>query len=504
MSRVRNAARSLATGYAAIAVNVLYTLGSVPLALHYLSQEEFGLWATVGQVASYLLLVDMGMSGSVSRFLMDYKDDPTDPRYGTVIQTGFLVLLVQGLLIALAGTILSYWLPGLMRVPTEFIPAFRILVACQCILLGSFFVDRIFTGLLQAHHRFDLINYAQIAQFVLMLATQWIAFHLGWGVYSLLAATFISLLTGFLINVIWVMQLKVLPPRGCWGSPSGAMFKELFGFAKDMFLTAVGLQLLNASQLVVISRTLGLSAAAVWSVANKAFPVAFQGVSRIFDFSGSALGELHIRGEQDKLRRRYADVLVLTAAAAVFAGAALAVCNSSFMLVWTRGKITWPRRNDVLLGFLLTLTCVTRCPIGLSGYLKNIGAMRWIYFFEGISFFVMSLFVAPYFGMTGIICVAILANIACSGGYGIWRTAYFFGINASHVVGWLKTAAAYLALMAPLVAILWWIASRISPVSGLLMNAAVMATVGLGLFWIIGLTQPLRTEIKATLRKLVM
>lgn len=503
MSRLRNTARSLASGYAAIAVNVVYTLGSVPLALHYLSKAEFGLWATVTQVASYLLLIDAGMSGSVSRFLMDYKDDPTDPRYGAVIQTGLLVFLVQGTCIALGGTALSFGLPGLMHVPTEFAGIFQLLVAAQCILLGAFFADRILTGLLQAHHRFDLMNYTQIAQLIISFAVQWIAFHLGWGLYSLLVATFAAFFTRFVNNLISVLRLKLLPSKGCWGRPSRGIFDEIFAFARDMFLTLVGYQLLNASQLVVISRTLGLSAAAIWSVANKVFPVAFQGVSRILDFSGSAIAELHIRGERDKLRRRYADVLLLTASAAVFAGAAIAVCNSSFLIVWTKGEIAWPRRNDILLGLLLTLICVTRCPIALSGYLKNMGPIRWIYFFEGVSFFTASWLVAPRFGMTGILSAAVAADIVWSGGYGLWRTAFLFGVSTSTVVKWLRLPGNYLLLMIPIVAVLWWAASRLPPLLGLMTNTTAIITAGLALFWFAGLSPALRQELSGVARRML-
>ncbi len=173
------------------------------------------------------------------------------------------------------------------------------------------------------------------------------------------------------------------------------------------------------------------------------------------------------------------------------------------MIVWTKGEIAWPRQNDVLLGLLLALTCVTRCSIGLSGYLKNIGAMRWIYFFEGVSFFVTSLLIAPYLGMTGILSVAILANVVWSGGYGFRRTAHLLGTTTGKVVGWLHTAGRYLLLMAPVVALLWWTASRVAPVAGLVTNTVVMGTLGFGLLWLIGLTPDLRAEIKSTLRKLI-
>ena len=58
MSRIKNLARGLASGYAAMAANVLYTMGSVPLALSYLSKDEFGLWAVVSTIGGYLMLID--------------------------------------------------------------------------------------------------------------------------------------------------------------------------------------------------------------------------------------------------------------------------------------------------------------------------------------------------------------------------------------------------------------------------------------------------------------
>src|SRR3954453_16604650 len=112
MSRLRNTARSLASGYAAMASNIIYTLASVPLALHYLSKDEFGLWALVTQVVGYLLLLDMGITGSVSRFLIDHKDEKSSGAYGSVLKTGCLVLGVQGACIAMGGVLISFFLPG--------------------------------------------------------------------------------------------------------------------------------------------------------------------------------------------------------------------------------------------------------------------------------------------------------------------------------------------------------------------------------------------------------
>lgn len=75
MSRLKKFTHSLLSGYVALGANIFYTLASVPLVLHYLGKAEFGLWALVLQLSGYIALVDLGMAGSVSRILIDHKDD---------------------------------------------------------------------------------------------------------------------------------------------------------------------------------------------------------------------------------------------------------------------------------------------------------------------------------------------------------------------------------------------------------------------------------------------
>jgi len=71
-------------------------------------------------------------------------------------------------------------MPALLGVPAGFVGIFRLLVMGQCLLIGAFFVGRILLGVLEAHQRFDILNYSQILQLTIGFATQWAAFHRGW------------------------------------------------------------------------------------------------------------------------------------------------------------------------------------------------------------------------------------------------------------------------------------------------------------------------------------
>ena len=87
MARLRYYLQSVASGYASMGASILCTLVSVPLALSYLSEREFGLWALATQIGFYIALVDFGMTGALSRILVDYKDRRDSIEFSSVVRT---------------------------------------------------------------------------------------------------------------------------------------------------------------------------------------------------------------------------------------------------------------------------------------------------------------------------------------------------------------------------------------------------------------------------------
>jgi O-antigen/teichoic acid export membrane protein len=502
MSRTRKFSHSLASGYLFLGATTVQTLASVPLALHYLPKQEIGLWALVIQISGYLLLIDLGMSGSISRILIDHKDQPGAGVYGAIIKTGALVLLVQGAIIVIAGVAVSFCLPDLFAVPTAYQRDFQILTAGQCIALGALFVGRMFNHILQAHQRYDLCNYALMFGVAANLGVMWFGFHLGWDLYSLLAASVAGQLVATVLTLAAVIKLKLFPQSGAWGCVNRKTFHELFSYGREILLLSVGLQLVSASQIMVISRTLGLDAAAVWYMATKSFMLAQQIVYRPVDFSAAAFSEMMARGERDRLLTRFRDLVVISASFAVWAGLAAGLCNQSFLAIWTQGAIHWRASSDWLMALFIVVTSITRSHIAFTGLTKDIRAMKYVYPFEGIAFVGLSLLVTPVWGMNGVIVSALVTNILCSGIYGFWRTREYFHVShARSLFGWLRQPLWFLLALSAVFMPLWWISRDWNPFMRLSVNATVAAVVGFGLFWQLGLSRPLRVEILALLTR---
>jgi hypothetical protein len=169
-----------------------------------------------------------------------------------------------------------------------------------------------------------------------------------------------------------------------------------------------------------------------------------------------------------------------------------------------RWPVAWPWHNDALMGFWIILSCVTLCHVGLTGPVKQIGAMRYVYFLEGATFVAGSFLIARHAGLTGIIAMAILADLLWSGGYGFWRTARYFQISIREPLFiWLQPTYRYLVLLAPMAALLWWGTFRLPALARLVIGSGVMALVGLSLLWCLGLTEDLRQELNARFSPIV-
>jgi len=190
-----------------------------------------------------------------------------------------------------------------------------------------------------------------------------------------------------------------------------AVFKRIFHFGKDILMVTLGSQLINATQIMIISRWIGLDAAATFAVATKFYSMAMQLVNNPISASAPGLAELYIRGEHQSFVRRYWDLIALTLAASCLVATGLAAGNRSMVSVWTHGSIQWSWTNDLLLALLVVLRNINGCFVGLFGLLKNWKPVRYIYFLEGVLFVPVAIFLADRFGLIGVLIASLIAHL---------------------------------------------------------------------------------------------
>jgi O-antigen/teichoic acid export membrane protein len=411
-SRTRNFLRGLGAGYVAIAVNIAYTAASIPLALHYLGKEQFGLWALAQQIAGYLMLLDLGVSSAVSRFIADRKDAVNSGSYGSLLLTGAIVFASQGFLIALVGAVFSFFAPALFSIPPYLSADFTKCLIIITSIAGLSVFSRSLGAPLWAFQRVDVSYWLGSLSLMLSLIALWFGFQQGWGIYSLAFAGAPGVIISPLVTFWFCRRNRYYPSVGFWGRPNWAYLHQIFLFGQDVLWMTLGSQMVNASQIMILSRVAGLSTASTFAVGTKLLTMAQQFTGRVIESSAPGLTEMFVRGESAKLLMRFTNVVALTTLLATIGACALMAGNTLFISFWTSGIIKWSPFFDCILAALLLITSFSRCLISLFGIAGNMRPIRHIYFAEGALFIALALPAASYFGIGGLLSASLAAHFA--------------------------------------------------------------------------------------------
>jgi O-antigen/teichoic acid export membrane protein len=412
--RFRRLVSGLFTGYAALFLNIAYTILSVPMALHYLSKSEFGLWALSLQISGYLMLLDLGVSPALNRLLANHKNGIHDGIYGSFLLTGGLVFMIQGLLIAVGGTFFSLIAPNIFTIPTELQSTFRNVLLILTIYSALFYSFRFVSAPLWTFQRIDIINTSAIITLFVNFFSLWLGFILGMGIYSFATAGILSGILRISFESIVCLKCGYYPGIGEWGRPSWKIFREVFGFGKDVLLMSLGGQLVNASQLLIVSRCVGLDAAATFSIGTKLYNMGTQLVSKFMETSTPGLIDMFIHDDIERLNRRFWNIVSLSIFASTLFGGVVIMSNHTIVEIWTSKIIVWSPKADILIGGLIFLTSISRCFVSFFGVIGNYGPVKYIYLLEGGGFLLLAIPAAKYFGINGVLAASLIAHLATS------------------------------------------------------------------------------------------
>lgn len=448
MSRVKYFISGLLSSYAAIGINILYTIASVPLALHYLGKDEFGIWVLITQFSGYLMLLELGMVGAVARTLSNHKDNVNGGVYGNILMTGFVVFAIQGTIITIVGFLLAWLSAPYLNLPEELKNTFFILMSMQAVLSGLRLSLTSVGSPLWSHQRLDLCNLSGILNSIVSFFALWASFYLGLKLYGLLVSAAAGSVIALAVCYKSCKNLNFYPSH-FWKSRFDLdIFKRLSRFGSGLFMMNIGNQLSSASQIIIISQTLGLKDAVTWSICTRVYTLAQQFVNRIFDSSAGGLSEMFVRNETPRFKKRFQDLLLASVVVAGLAGSFIALVNNSFVTIWTSGQVSWSPWNDYLLACILFVSTITRCNVDLTIITQKMGLICYARLVEGILFISTSFFIVPYFGFAGILLVALSCNILITGLCSINNTASLFKLSFFETVFCIKNTPLLLVLTA--------------------------------------------------------
>jgi O-antigen/teichoic acid export membrane protein len=414
-ARHRRAAVTAITSGTSRAVRIGVSLITVPLTLHYLGNERFGLWMTISSVLAMAGFADFGIGNGVLNTVSTAfgKDDWEGIR--RAISSGIAVLAAIGFLVlALFASIypLVDW-SNLFRATTvvaraEAGPATAAFVVCFALNIPLDVVQRAQLGLQQGF----LTNLWQIASSLVALVGILAVLHFRLSLTALVVAFAGAPVLGTAMNVahFFGVSRRDLLPR--WNLVSPSVITEIAKIGGLFFVLQSVVAVSYSADNFIIARVLGVGYVAVFSIPQRMFSMITLVVSMLILPLWPAYGEATSRGDIPWVRHTLSRTLL-----GVFV---LATVASAILLVFSNRLILWWVGPEVHPSFLLMLGLAVWAVLSSSG---STLAM----FLNGVGIVKFQVIVASVFGIGCLLAKVVLVKL-----YGVagvpWATILTYSL----------------------------------------------------------------------------
>jgi O-antigen/teichoic acid export membrane protein len=414
--RYRRAGMTASTSYIGKALYILMGFVSVPLTVHYLGAERYGVWLTISSLCLWVALTDFGLAGNALVNVLSEavgNDDREAARQYAA--SAFWALVTIALIIGTVSLAAFNSIPwrALFRVSDA--TSTRELES-TCALVMTLFVINLPLSLLgslyNAHQEGYLANIWGAAGAVVSLLGLIVVTRFHAGLPQLIAA-----IAGVPLFVVLANAYYVFVCRYPWLAPAPSAVRyscirrllKLGGKYMIMQLASLGIY---QSQAMIITQILGPSQVVIFVVTYKilALPVdlAYMGTVPFM----AAFGEARARRDWNWIKGAYKNATFASIGLGLPLAVALALVAKPLILLWA-GPSAVP--DPLLILWLFIYTAVGVCLM-MSGVLltgvERLDPLTVSIILCSIGCVVLGVLFAPWWGLSGVAFAMAISKIA--------------------------------------------------------------------------------------------
>lgn len=266
----RNALGIYATYGAAIVSGLVVT----PIVLGELGKASFGIWAFIGSITVYLMVLDFGVGPSIVRFAAEARGRRSPDDTNALASVGLALYGVIGAATLALGLALAWVVPQLVTTPDELVWPARTATFLIVLSISLRFPLGLFNNLLLGQQRFDLQNLANFVSTALYAILVAVLIPGGGGLILLGALTLGTTLLRLVLPLAW-LRSELPELRLARSYVTRARLRELASFSWSNFLVHLANTVVFSTDVVVVGIVLGPEAAALYAIPAKLFSLAF-------------------------------------------------------------------------------------------------------------------------------------------------------------------------------------------------------------------------------------
>jgi O-antigen/teichoic acid export membrane protein len=418
MTRPGSLARNVFSNWIVLGSNVAYALFITPIIVRALGKDLYGVWSFLNGLLVYSDLLYLGLGAAVVKYVAQFRATGDQTAIDRLVST---VVVIYGLLGLACFGILLALSPVVPRAFAEPLSSEAARMATYtCVLLGAqmffVFISSAFSGVICGHDRFDLVNAVAIVSIVLRFV----------GTPLLVRPNHDPLLTlAMLTAVVTVLRAVALVAIAFWRIPRLAIrlrrphwreLRMLYGFGLQSFFILFAIKLISYTDTTVIGFRLGAASVALYTL-----PLQLVEYARLCvgGFAGVFLPRLTVlatRGDLAGVREVYFSSMRIASFLTGWLIALLIGLGPAFLNRWVGHEFGTPVQwvlvylAVAMFGQVLS----TQVPVAFYQAIHAVAFPAAVLMFEAVVNLVLSLWLAKWWGITGVAVATIVPAMLVS------------------------------------------------------------------------------------------
>jgi O-antigen/teichoic acid export membrane protein len=487
-----SALRNVLANWGGFVCSAIISFFLSPFIVHHLGNSAYGVWVLVGSLTGYLGLLNLGVRGTVTRYVSRFYAESNDREASAVASSALVIFLVAGLVAVLISVIAAAAIMPLFHVPASYQFAGRVALVLAGFNIAASLLSGVFGGILAALHRFDLMNIIETANSLLSALTIVLFLSAGKG---LIALALINLLFAIAAGVAYTTAAHHIYPGLAirFSKCDSEHLKLIFSLSVYAFLLQLSFNVIFYTDSIVIGSVLSVGLVTFFAIAGNLMNYSRTLISGISTTMTPRAGALEAMGRTDEIQMLVLKAMRLATLVMLPIALTYLLRGSSFIQLWMgpafaeqSGRVLWVL--SLALIFAAGDQVAAAIMLGISAH-RTVVLMMCVMAVCNLG---LSIVLARRMGIVGVAWGTTLPSLAASLLFWPWYLQRVLRISISDLIvsAWLRPALA----VAPF-GILTYCIEKLYPASSLLtfflQVAAILPTVLVGA-WYVCLDLPAR------------
>lgn len=410
-SRTRKAFKGTIASVVQYAIYIILQAILTPLILKVAGQEVLGAYSIIMQIVGYGILLDLGFSVALGRFLSQtYSLNDKGEKFSEVFTIGRVFMLVTNLVFAIVILLVGFKIESLIVVSDIIMDQARFALYFLAFWTVARTPIALYNNGLIAAQNMATVNVIAIIGNMSRLLLSLLLVYVGFGLIGLIAA---NILSEALIFVIQMIYFKRKYPNYFfgWRVKNRKLLKEIFSFGLKYWGVNLSVVLFLGSDSIIVGYLYGASVASVFYTTKIPAFLLFQFIFRLSDNTGPAVNELFAQEKYEALRSAYLKILRYSLLLAIPIAIGIVGFNEAVISAWV-GRAQYAGN---IMSFALAFFVITQVINHINAMITlAAGDMRsWsmLSILTSISSLVLSYVLGRLYGMQWVMVAIALMDI---------------------------------------------------------------------------------------------